>query len=153
VRTALIVTLLAVAALLAACATTGQVEDLEQQIADLEQQIADLEQPADTARRKVSGTIITKIGSSDKPCYIGDNDLVNEGDSITIHDGSDATLAIGWLSNKTVNEDECTFTFTFPDVPTDKGFYRIRIPDIGSWSFNQVDLEADDWALELTTRG
>jgi hypothetical protein len=153
VRTALVVALLAVAVLLAACATSSQVEDLEARIAELEQAATST---TTATTRDISGTL-----STPRPrvtCLGGTNGIfIVEGDRITIHDGSDATLAIDYLSDKTENETEkpadatCTFTFTFPDVPTDQGFYRIRIDDV-YWSFNQADLEADDWELELNIR-
>jgi hypothetical protein len=151
VRTALVVTLLAVAVLLAACSTSSQVEDLEARIAELEQAATST---TTATTRDISGTLSTP---RPRVVCLGGTNLIFEGDRITIHDGSDATLAIDYLSDKTENETEkpadatCTFTFTFPDVPTDQGFYRIRIDDV-YWSFNQADLEADDWELELNIR-
>jgi predicted small secreted protein len=152
VRTALVVALLAAAVLLAACATSSEVEDLEARITELEQAAETVATSTTTATtRDITGSIVTKLGSANLvACYTRNNDRVRIGDTITIHDGSNAILAIDRLGNKTVNEGECTFTFTFPDVPTDQGFYRIRMGAV-YWSFNRADLEADDWVLELTT--
>ncbi|MEA3503263.1 MAG: hypothetical protein U9R47_10840 [Actinomycetota bacterium] len=148
-RTVTVAIVIAATTILAACATTGQVEELERRNADLEQQATTT---TVAAHQDVTGTVVTEIGATGIVCSIGNGDRIEEGDRIAIHDGSNATLAFDTLSDLIINDETCTLHFTFPDVPANEGFYRIRLGNI-SWSLNQVDLEENDWIVELDTRG
>jgi hypothetical protein len=156
VRTAIVAAVLAAATLLAACATTSDIEDLEQRIAELEQAATSI---TTAATRDLKGTLTTAMPRF--ACSYKNNQIF-EGDRITIRNGSDATLAFDTLGDKTEAEaetpagrivDTCTFRFGFSDVPSTEGFCSIQLEGVASWSFNQADLEELDWTVEISTLG
>jgi hypothetical protein len=140
---------LTAALLLAACASASQVEDLDARVAELEAQVIDLEQAAIDTTRNISGTLATPaVGSG---CSIAIGVFVDDGELVTIYDGSDTTLAIDRLGDHTVTDETCIFEFILHDVPTDRTFYRVQVGEF-LWELDRSTLEAANWTLDLDSQ-
>jgi type II secretory pathway pseudopilin PulG len=173
-----IVAILAVAGLAVVLATgwsiTDDVEELEQRVAALE-----AAQETAVQTRALKGDYSTGLSTSSGRALTIPADLSDEEASVycqrslpesfanstgvrvpsgrvELVDGAGKIVAVTSLDANSgmfrppeaETARKCVYLFEFQDVPAQERFYRINI-DNWSWEFNQSDLDAASWRIEL----
>jgi hypothetical protein len=145
-----VVALAALAILIAACATSSEVEDLKQRIAELEQAAAHNATSTNAdVFRDIHGTVEMETNPlNGEFCQLRQYKRVIEGDRIDLRDGAGALVTFGTFESKKIRGETRYFEFVIPDAPTDLGVCRIIADDLW-WDLTRADLEEQDWTVVL----